>query len=82
MELSDNRISQVAPINGGQSSVLFEVSDQDIVNRESEEEEKEDDEEEDVSALPTIGLQIILDLLPRCTYFLSSSNLSDQVILL
>lgn len=41
-----------------------------------------DNEEEAQSTEPTLGLKLILDLLPRCTLFLSSTSLSDQSIVL
>lgn len=43
--------------------------------------DKEEKEHENESR-PTVGLQLVLDLLPRCTLMLSSPMLSEQTLVL
>ena len=58
------------------------TSDEDDKDKELNDgaEEDDDKERENREKTPTTGMQLILDLLPRCTYFLSSTNLCDQVL--
>jgi hypothetical protein len=54
----------------------------DINNDNDNDNENFDEEDDNANATPTIGLQLILDMLEKCCYFFSLPNLQQQVVVI